>query len=133
VRSWRKVYPEVVAASGQLMVVVQSALSTHSYVSKKLAPNFPIVFDHHEHVASHFHVGGHGNSLFSGDEIVLILVDSDGRLALTFDGLPQPKNVLTTCVGWKADVKKLRSEKRRVVKRNGSDSDSDSGENAAPH
>jgi len=113
------------------MVVVQSALSTHAYVSKKLAPNFPIVFDHHEHVASHFHVAGHGNTPILNDEIVVMLVDSDGRLALTFDGIPQPKNVLTTCIGWKADVKKLRREKKKAPKKNGSDSDSDSGEGAA--
>lgn len=140
IRSWRKIYPEITSTKGQLMAVTQAQLSQSSYVSKKFGANFPLVFDHHEHIASYFHVGGHGNTATGADDVTVILVDSDGRLVMTFDStVPNPKTVINAVAAWKLDAKKPKPaqlKRRKTFKRNGSDhnnsSDSDEPHDPSP-
>lgn len=109
IRSWRKISAEITAANGQLVVVCQAPLSASQAISKKLAPNFPIIFDHYEHIASFFRVAGYGNSLPTGDDITAVLVDSEGRVVQYWDNSPMPKVFLPTVFAWN-DLRKSKNE-----------------------
>lgn len=113
------------STKGQLMAVTQAQLSQSSYVSKKLGANFPLVFDHHEHIASYFRVGSHGNNVFGSDDVTVILVDAEGRLVSTFDNFMSPKAIMSAVANWKTITKKPKGamlKRRKTFKRNGSES-----------
>lgn len=112
------------------MAIVHAPLSQSNYVCKKLSTNFPIVFDHHEHVASHFHVAGHGPNLTGAEDVTVILVHG-GRMALGWESagtntpLPNPKIVMSTVQLWLKDA--LHSKGKKPGKKNGgSEASSDS-------
>jgi hypothetical protein len=116
------------------MAIAQTPWSQNSYVSKKLAPNFPLIFDPHEHFASFFHVAGHGNTLLTSDDLTVILVDDNGRLAGAWESsnntpLPTSKTIMSSVHTWIREVLKGRQslrDKRKTFRRAGSDHSSDS-------